>query len=166
MTYLLIAFVLLVILSPLMWFRQSPRQNLMINMRKEATRLGLIVSLSAPPDARQGETRLDCVTYRLPWIPDSSRSQKPRMEDWLLAKGVSRGSPSPWLRWQWLSRESNDLIMDAIGLVLDGLPADIFGLEARSDGLIIYWKEHGGLEDVITVYELLFLLRKNIRSNA
>ena len=117
MTYLLIAFVLLVILSPLMWFRQSPRQNLMINMRKEATRLGLIVSLSAPPDARQGETRLDCVTYRLPWIPDSPRSQKPRMEDWLLAKGVSRGSPSPWLRWQWLSRESNDLIMDAIGLV-------------------------------------------------
>ena len=68
MTYLLIAFVLLVILSPLMWFRQSPRQNLMINMRKEATRLGLIVSLSAPPDARQGKRDwialpIDCRGY-------------------------------------------------------------------------------------------------------
>ncbi|MEJ6611828.1 MAG: hypothetical protein QNL64_00880 [Porticoccus sp.] len=165
MTYLLIAFVLLIIISPLMWFRQSPRQNLIIDMRKEAARLGLIVSLSAPPDARQGETRLECITYKLPWMLDSSSSQQPRMENWLLVKGASRGSSSPWLPWQWLSRESSGFTMDAIGVALAAIPGDISALEARGDGLLVYWKEYGELEDVAAIYELLFLLRKNIRSN-
>jgi len=58
MTYLLILFVLAIILSPVMWFRQSPRQKLITDMRKEAREKKLWVKLSVPADAREGEGRL------------------------------------------------------------------------------------------------------------
>lgn len=163
MTYLLIAFVLAVILSPLMWFRQSPRQKLITEMRREANSKGFRVNLSRPADAREGEGRLDYVTYTMPWKPGSDPSTEPRMEKWLLIKDTHRGDPSSWDNWQWLGRECNDALLSAIGNVLSKLPDDVTALEAGSDGLKIYWKERGNLEDVSLIEHQLSTLRNTIR---
>lgn len=164
MTYLLIAFVLAVILSPLMWFRQSPRQKLITAMRQEATKNGLSVKLSKPADAREGEGRLEYVTYILPWVPGSNPSSEPRMEKWLLVKGTRRGDPSPWAEWQWLGREANDCLIALIGAVIQKLPINVVALEAGSDGIKIYWQERGSLEDVGVVTHQLSTLRDVIRN--
>lgn len=163
MTYLLIAFVLLIIISPLMWFRQSPRQKLITDMRRDAVSKGMSVKLSRPADAREGEGRLECVKYILPWIPDSAPSQIPRMEKWLLVRETRRGDPAPWPPWQWLGRESNEKLYPYIGEVVEGLPPSVSALEACSDGLVVYWQERGELADVHKIYQQLVKLRDVIR---
>ena len=164
MTYLLIAFVLAVILSPLMWFRQSPRQKLITDMRQQAAAKGLRVKLSKPADAREGEGRLEYVTYLLPWGPGSNSSSEPRMKKWLLIKETRRGDPSPWPEWQWLGRESNDRLVSTIGVVLEALPKNVAALEACSEGVRIYWKERGDLEEVGRISHQLSVLKSAIRN--
>lgn len=163
MTYLLIAFVLAIILSPLMWFRQSPRQKLIEDMRKEAAAKGIRVKLSKPADAREGEGRLEYVTYTLPWLPDSATSMEPRMEKWLLIKGTRRGDPSVWANWQWLGRECNDVLITPIGYALEKLPENISALEACSEGVRIYWQEKAQLHDVPDIVDHLEKLREAMR---
>ena len=68
MTWLLIVFGVAVVVSPLMWFRQSPRQKLITELRRAAGSMGLQVSLHRRPDAREDETRWSAVCYRLPWL--------------------------------------------------------------------------------------------------
>tara|TARA_R110001592_G_scaffold260282_1_gene524688 strand:+ start:7709 stop:8203 length:495 start_codon:yes stop_codon:yes gene_type:complete len=164
MTYLLIAFVLAIILSPLMWFRQSPRQKLITDMRKEAAAKGLRVKLSKPADAREGEGRLEYVTYRLPWATDSDPSIEAVMEKWLLIKDTRRGDPSPWSPWQWLGYESNELLHDVIGDVIKSLPADVVALEVCKSGVLVFWQERGSLDDVTVIYNQLHKLRTRIRN--
>lgn len=163
MTYLLIAFVLAIILSPLMWFRQSPRQKLITDMRKEAAAKSIRVKLSKPADAREGEGRLEYVTYTLPWLPDSSASMEPRMEKWLLVKGARRGDPSTWAGWQWLGREANDALITPIGYTLEKWPENVSALEACSEGVRIYWQERAQLHDVQVIFDHLDRLRETIR---
>ncbi|MFT7301040.1 MAG: hypothetical protein ACI89Z_001508 [Porticoccus sp.] len=164
MTYLLIAFVLAVILSPLMWFRQSPRQKLITAMRQHAAAKGLRVKLSKPADAREGEGRLEYVTYLLPWSPGSDPSSEARMEKWLLIKETDRGDPSPWPEWRWRGRKSNDRLTSTIGAVLEGLPKTVAALEAYSEGVRIYWQERGDLEEIELVSRQLSILKGVIRS--
>jgi hypothetical protein len=164
MTYLLIAFVLAIILSPLMWFRQSPRQKLITDMRRAAAEKGMRVKLSKPADAREGEGRLEYVTYMLPWMPDSDPSLEPRMEKWLLVRETRRGDPSPWSPWQWLGRESNDALNDVIGSVIEMLPDNVSALEASKSGVLIYWRERGQLDDITGIFDQLYALRRQIRN--
>lgn len=164
MTYLLIAFVLAIILSPLMWFRQSPRQKLITDMRRAAAAKGMRVKLSKPAGAREGEGRLEYVTYTLPWIPDSDPSLEPRMEKWLLIRDTRRGDASPWSPWQWLGRESNNALNDVIGSAVEMLPENVAALEASRDGVLIYWQERGQLNDISKVFDQLCVLRKRMRN--
>ncbi len=163
MTYLLILFVFLIIISPLMWFRQSPRQKLLICMRKKATTLGMTVQLSTSADNQSEKKRLDCVTYKLPWHLDSVRSSKTHMEDWLLIKSIKRGEASIWSEWSWLGRQCNKDITREIDSALKNLPNTISALQARSDGIMVYWKEEGGGEDVLNIHDSLLALRNVIR---
>jgi hypothetical protein len=73
MTWLLIVLGVAVVISPLMWFRQSPRQKLITELRRSAGSAGLQVSLYRRPDARDEETRLECVCYRIPWLDGDCR---------------------------------------------------------------------------------------------
>ena len=146
-----------------MWFRQSPRQKLITDMRKEAREKKLWVKLSVPADAREGEGRLEYVTYTLTWVPDSNPSMEPRMEKWLLIKDTHRGDPSQWENWQWLGRESNEGLNTSIGLALEKLPKSIAALEACSEGVRIYWQERGELYDVQVIFDQLSKLRNAIR---
>jgi len=163
MTYLLIVLVLLVILSPLMWFRQSPRQKLIIDMRKKALSLGLVVNLSSSPASREEAARLDCVAYMLLWVSGTEPSPKPYMENWLLVSNSTRGDSSLWSEWRWISSKANSCLTDIIEITLSGLPFNVNALEARANGLVVYWKEAGELQDVIVIHKLLSELRKNIR---
>ena len=146
-----------------MWFRQSPHQKLLICMRKKATNLGMTVQLSTSADNQFEKNRLDYVIYKLSWGIDSVKSTKSHMENWLLVKSTKRGEASIWLEWNWLGDKCCEDITEDIGLALKNLPIAISALQARSDGIMIYWKEEGGEENVVRVYESLLTLRNAIR---
>lgn len=156
MAYLLIALVLCLILSSLVWIKPSPRQKLLAAMRREATAQGLQVQLSKAPDAREGEGRLDHAIYLLPWGPDTAAQST---GEWLLIKGSRRGVEASWEGWRWLSREAPITWHQTIGEALRKLPDDVDGLSASPRGLGVFWRERGGLEDVGWIAEILRQLR-------
>ena len=163
MTYFLIIFVLMIIISPLMWLRQTPRQKLTIDMRKKATNLGMIVKLSATADSRKEKKRLNCVTYKLKWHPESVELSGLNIEDWTLIKSNKRGEISVWPGWRWLDGQPSHKIMNKIELVIKKLPISVSALQVRSDGLLVYWNEEGDAVDVNNIYESLLILRGTIR---
>ena len=166
MTYLLIALVLAIIISPMLWLRQTPRQKQVTAMRQAASRAGFQVRLVPPPDAREGEGRLEYVSYILPWQPDTEPSPQPRMEKWRLVRDTRRGDPAPWDNWQWLGREANPALTDIIGATVDSLPDTVKGLEASHSGLSVYWQERGEVADIATMKEQLLALMAAIRPPA
>ena len=163
MTYLLILLILALIISPLLWFRQSPRQKMITEMRRLASSRGLRVRLVHAPDAREGEGRLEYAGYTLLWVPDSSPSPFSRMEKWLLVRGTRRGGHSPWENWQWLGHEANDRLQPVIGAVLAALPTDVIAVEVNREGVAIVWQERGELADIDRIDTQLKHLRSAIR---
>lgn len=163
MTYLLILLILAIIISPLLWFRQSPRQKMITEMRRLASSRGLRVRLVHAPDAREGEGRLEYAGYTLLWTPDSKPSAFSRMEKWLLVRGTRRGDHSPWEGWQWLGHEANDRLLPVIGAVLIALPADVIAVEVNREGVAIVWQERGELADIDRIDTQLKHLRDAIR---
>jgi hypothetical protein len=85
------------------------------------------------------------------------------MEDWLLIKSIKRGEASIWSEWSWLGRQCNKDITREIDSALKNLPNTISALQARSDGIMVYWKEEGGGEDVLNIHDSLLALRNVIR---
>jgi hypothetical protein len=63
MNWFLIVFGIAVVISPLMWLRQSPQAKRMTELRGMATQLSIQVSLHRRPDAREDEVSLDSVCY-------------------------------------------------------------------------------------------------------
>ena len=61
MTWLLIVFGTALVLSPLMWLKQSPHQKRIAELRRQANVASLQVSLHRRPDAREDERRLEAV---------------------------------------------------------------------------------------------------------
>lgn len=166
MTYLLIVLVMAIIVSPMLWLRQTPRQKLISAMRQAAAREGFHIRLVNPPDAREGEGHLEYVSYTLPWRGKTPQEPLPRMEKWLLVYETRRGDPSPWTGWQWLGREANPAINDVIGNVIGKLPTGVKGLEASAAGLSIYWQERGEVADIAIMGEQLSTLMNVIRPGA
>jgi hypothetical protein len=80
-----------------------------------------------------------------------------------LVKSTKRGEASIWPEWNWLGEPCCEDITEDIDLALKNLPIVISALQARSDGIMIYWKEEGEEEDVARIYESLFTLRNAIR---
>ena len=163
MTYLLIAVILAIILSPILGMRQSPRQKLITELRQTAKRQGLQVNLSRPADAREGEGRLDTAVYRLPWPIDSRSSGLRRAEEWLLVRDTRRGDKSEWDDWNWLTLPVADELLSAVGQAVTQLKAEFSALEASSDGLSVYWQEQGTAGDVERVALILKQLQQQIR---
>lgn len=167
MTYLLILLAFALIVSPLMWMRQSPRQKQVAALRKEAGMQGLSVKLCHAPDAREGEGRLDHMSYKLPWLPNTTPSEQPRMENWVLVRRLRpgyHGYDSPWSPWQWLAREANNVLYPALGDAVDALPASVMAIQPDTDGVAVIWKEDGTIDDVGMIKQHLMALRNAIRN--
>ena len=150
MTWLLIVLAVAVVLSPLMWFRQSPRQKLITDLRRSASALGLQVSLHRRPDAREEETRLETVCYRLPWLSDNCR------QDLVIHRHSSRGWDGP-AGWLWTLAQAAPE-WDAVLLdVLPQLPAGVSAVVANSAGLGVIWNER---EDAADLQKIATQLKK------
>lgn len=147
MTWLLILFGIAVVVSPLMWFRQSPRQALITELRRTANSMGLQVSLHRRPDAREDETRLECVCYRLAWLNDSCR------QSWVLHRHSERGwqPDSTVLRdsgWLWTVAEANRQWTATLEKITGELPAGVGAIIANKAGIGVVWNERDDVADL------------------
>ena len=156
MTWLLIVLGVAIVVSPLMWFRQSPRQKLVTDLRRLASSMGLQVSLDRRPDAREDETALECVRYSLPWQDESCR------QAWVLHRYSQRGwqPDSPDLSssgWLWTIAQASPQWDSVLAESLGELPAGVSAVIANKAGIGVTWNER---EDSSDLEEVVNFLKK------
>ena len=160
MIWLLILFGVAIVVSPLMWFRQSPRQKLITDLRRSANSLGLQVSLHRRPDAREDETRLECVCYRLPWLDDSCR------QNWVLHRHSNRGWQSVVKDWLWTIAEADSKWSETLSATVADIPAGVSAIIANNAGIGVIWNEREDAADLQKVVENLEKIQQTAKKFA
>lgn len=155
MKYLLIAFVIAMVISPVFWLRQSPGQARITSFRNRALQLGLKVQMVPAADAAETERSPDAVRYLRPFMPDSSGRMPVVPMPWILLRNDRRGWESPWSHWRWFRAEAEPAVHHAVGECLQRLPDAVNALRVDSQGLSAYWPETGKIDDVDRVASAL-----------
>lgn len=139
MSYLIIALVLLLAITPIFWLKPTPRQRQLEALRYAAQRAGFQVRLAARPGTKVDPPRLDVALYLIPWTrPVDQRD--PAACRWTLVSQSFEGKWSPWEGWRWLTPEPSSL-REVIAEVLPLMPESACALEASSLGVGFYWDE-------------------------
>ena len=163
--YLLIAFVIAMVISPVLWLRQSPGQARITAFRNRALQLGLKVQIVPAADAAESERSPDAVRYLRPFMPDSSGQMPAVSGHWTLLHHERRGWESPWPRWRWFRAEASPDLHPAIGECLKLLPESVTALRLDDQGLSVYWPETGKIDDAVKVANALGTLFQSLSSN-
>ena len=154
MTWLLIVFGIALVLSPLMWLKQSPHQKRITELRRHAGQSSLQVSLHRRPDARDDELRLEAVCYRLPWRDTDCR------QDWVLQRRSSRGWPSEIDGWHWMAQAADQKWHDLLAQTLPQLPPSVSAIVADAQGIGVIWDERGDVNELNLICDFLQSLRQ------
>lgn len=142
MSYLLIIFIIVVVLSPLVWLKGTPAQRRMTEFRRQAALSGLKVQLVPEPDAEESEKRPSAVRYVLPFRPGEVEAFC-LPGTWTLLRNSRRGWESPWDGWRWFRGEAAPVLLPRIETVLSGLPEMVYAIRADRLGIAFYLTESG-----------------------
>ena len=153
MTWLVIIFGLLVIISPLFWVRSTPQERKKEAMRSLARQAGIRVGLQKRPDAREDETRIEAVCYRLLW-----RLKRPD-QFWVLHRFSDRGWESGISGWQLLNGELDDFLIAKLGSLVEKLPETVSAVICDSAGIGLVWKETDDKATFEVIREILHNLQ-------
>jgi hypothetical protein len=154
MTWLLIVFGTALVLSPLMWLKQSPHQKRITHLRRQASLASLQVSLHRRPDAREDERRLEAVCYRFPWQDTDCR------QDWVLQRVSNRGWPSEFQGWCWMKQDAGAQWHDVLAHTLANLPQGVGAIVASAQGIGVIWDERGDQSELNQICDCLHRLRQ------
>ncbi|MFA5548542.1 MAG: hypothetical protein WDA10_08395 [Porticoccaceae bacterium] len=164
MKYLLIVLVIAMVISPLLWLRQTPGQARITAFRNRALQLGLKVQMVPHADAEETERRPETVRYLKSPAPDD-KGILPVIEPfWTLVRAERRGRESPFPGWRWHRSEAPAAIHPAIGQCLAELPASVTALRLDGQGVSAYWEETGRVEDVARIETALTALLASMRA--
>ena len=154
MSYLIIAVVVIVVLSPVFWIMPSPAQKRQMQLRQHAMTLGFIVKIADLPQSHLAKVRKEKVeqgvTYRLPW---AVKRKHPQNIDYLLMRN-SEEAPLCFDNSSF-GQQMHLLMQDT----LLQLPDSVVALEYANPGLAVYWHERGDVELVSSLYQQLIELR-------
>jgi hypothetical protein len=155
MHWLVICLVVTIVLSPLMWLKQSPRQLRIATLRRKATENNFTVSLHRRPDARDDEMSLDCVLYKLT-CKDLDISG-----EWVLHRYSQRGWESKWSHWNWIFGEADSSWDDVLAQIIVNLPNGVSAIKKQKDGFSVIWDESGGEPEFLAVCDSLRMLHEH-----
>ena len=145
MGWLLIIFGIAVVLSPLMWFKQSPYQKRVTDLRGSAAALNLHVTLHRRPDAREAEVALESVCYKMRWeSPD-------RQKNWVIHRFSQRGWESPCAGWYWVQNEADVNWHGILPEILSEIPSGVTAVIATQADVGAIWDERGGHDDLVKI---------------
>jgi hypothetical protein len=155
MTWLVIIFAIAVVLSPLMWFKQSPRQKRISQLRSAAAGLNLQVSLHRRPEARETEGALSSVCYKIRCGQESSHSA------WVLHRFSTRGWASDWKGWQWFNHQADGSWSDVVEDIVKDMPEGVSAIIMQSTSVGMIWDERGDEEQLGQIAKKLMQLKQH-----
>ena len=157
MSYLIIAVVVLMVLSPIFWIMPSPKQKRQMQLRQKAMALGLIVKIADLPQQHRAKVRQEKaeqgVTYLLPW---EVKRKHPEGVEYLLMRDPG-DTPSSF-DGSAFAQQMQALMQAA----LQQLPDSVVALDYAKPGLSLYWRERGDIEVVSSLHSQLSDLRKAV----
>ncbi len=158
MTWLIILFVLMLVISPVMWLRPSPRQRRVAGLRSEAMKTGLSVKLETPP---LHDTRTAMPAYRWHYPPG-----RPGPDFVLVRDSESGASLRPFAHgWRW-RREPLRPLPEALETrfkgLLSRLPQDALVIESSRQALTLWWWESQDFARFSTYLEDFTALRDGL----
>jgi hypothetical protein len=153
---ILLAAIATIIIGSLAWIWPSPRERQQMLLRQEALRLGLstrIVDLATVIDVQRGEPT-HCIAYG--WL----RAAELKANRWQVARQcgqaqslANEGLPAGWY---WSQGDVPSLmIQQYLHEILPSLSQDFLAIESTPSGTMIYWKEHGKVEQVQRIATIL-----------
>ncbi|MCK9502818.1 MAG: hypothetical protein M0Q95_01365 [Porticoccaceae bacterium] len=148
MDYLLIAFIIAVVLSPLAWLKSSPGQARVTAFRKRAGELGLKVQLVPAPDADEADKRPSAVRYCLLYNTAEKERHRIQGATWILLRDQRRGWDSPWQSWRWFRHSAEEALFSRIEALISAIPASVYGIRSDSFGICLYLRETGDIHQV------------------
>ena len=142
MNWLLIAFIVALIVSPVMWLKPSPKQRRVARLREHARKAGVRVKLAAPP--------LHAAGKQMP----SYRWGYPKEQPGPRFVAVRESASSSVLKsvchgWRWRIEPLRPLPADEqqrLEVLLTRLPQDALVLESDVHGVTLWWYESQGPE--------------------
>jgi hypothetical protein len=159
MAWLIIIFVVAVVLSPIMWFKQSPKQKNKGVLREAARKRNLQVSLDRRPDAREDESSLTVVCYQL------YCGGKTSADNWVLHRHSQRGWDSDWDSWRWYDNQASAEWHPVLAETINGMPLGVTAVICSDNSVGMVWDESGGLDQLHLIHEKLQQLRKQWQNN-
>jgi len=169
MVYVGIAFVLLLIIAPIIAILPSKRQKEQMAMRRMAMSAGLSVELTRIEDpdpdpekylsntGKPLERVMQAVAYRCPRPRPSNWRRVPQV-NWCIVRREAANAPGLPPDWAWEEpyddRMSNEL-KEFFLQNLAGLPNDVVRVDEEKYVLSAYWNEHGDEQAVASIIEFL-----------
>ena len=153
MAWLTVLFIILMAVSPIFWMRNTPDQNRLEKVRARARSNGISIVLHKRPDAREEETRLAVVCYKLPWQAISPKNNL------VLHRNSNRGWKSDMKGWRWFSGDAIKLRGTDVESVIDTMPDTVTAVILDRQGVGLIWNEVEGEEMVPLILEKLQSLR-------
>ena len=158
MIWLFIVLAMLLVISPVMWLKPSPRQKRVAALRNAAMQTGLKVTLQVPP--LHGD-KVPMPAYRWPYPP-----QRPG-PDFMLVRGSHAAEAlKPFAHdWRWRKeplRPLPDALEARLKRLLERLPQDALVVESDTRALTLWWHESQGYERFSTYLEDFEALRDGL----
>ncbi|ARN75673.1 hypothetical protein [Oceanicoccus sagamiensis] len=156
MSYLVIALVVVMVISPIFWIMPSPKQKRQMQLRQRAMSVGFLVKLADMPQTHRAQVRKEKpeqgVVYRLPW---EVKRKHPEGVDCLLMRNPSEEAGPALTGFA-------EQLQQQMRACLDDLPDSVQALEYAQPGFAIYWREQGNAELIDSLYQRLSQLRKQV----
>ncbi|WP_372613459.1 preprotein translocase subunit YajC [Halomonas sp.] len=137
MEWLIIVFVLMLVVSPVMWIRPSPKQQRVAALRRDAMKTGLSVKLEKPP-LHGEQTAMPVYRWHYP-------QQRPGPDFVLVRDTHAAETLKPLAHgWRWRQEPLRPLPLDVeerLKRLLSRLPLDALVIESNRHALSLWWWE-------------------------
>lgn len=158
MTWLFILLVLMLVISPVMWLKPSPRQRRIAALRNAAIKTGLSIKLEAPP--------LHGVKVAMPAYRWRYPQDRPGPDFVLVRDEQASAALRPFIHgWRW-RREPLRPLPEALETrfkgLLERLPQDAMVVESNRHALTLWWWESQDFPRFSTYLEDFLALRDGL----
>ncbi|WP_254275278.1 preprotein translocase subunit YajC [Halomonas sp. 3H] len=158
MAWFFILFALMLVISPVMWLKPSPRQRRIADLRSQVMRAGVSVKLESPP--------LHGIKTAMPVYRWHYPQERPGPDFLLVRDSHAADALKPFAHgWRWRHEPLRPLpapLETRLRSLLGRLPQDALVVESGARALGLWWHESQGFERVSTYLEDFQALRDGL----
>lgn len=152
MFYLIVALIIGLVISPVLYLKPSPRQKQQMQLRQKAMELGLQVKLSPLPGSdsvKKQRTNTNMMSYRLMRSSNDVKSLSHHYQ-----AGRSLTDHSDWVFYQ-TKNKAPVMLGEAVLPLFSSLPESVVAIESMQGFVAVYWGETGGEEQLNMIVDTL-----------